>query len=417
MIAAPRQFLVDLFRHGLAAVDPRRILNGYWPKRPTGKLIVVGAGKAAAAMAQAAEDHYGKDISGLVVTREGYGLPTRSIEVIEAAHPVPDQRSVDAADRIMALAKDAGPKDTVLCLWSGGASALMVAPASGITFSEKQAVNAALLKSGATIREINCVRKHLSAIKGGRLAELCTPAQVISLIISDVVGDDLSIIASGPTVADPTTCKAALAILQKYAIPFSPEIQHNLLAGLWESPKLVERSVQNIIVSRPKDIFRAAQAKATKLGLSCLDLGDAFEGDVARMVAAHAQRIRGVLVGREQIRRPCVVFSGGEVVVKVTGEGQGGPNTEFILALARELNGLENVYAIACDSDGTDGVGGHAGAIISPDTLSRAAELLLDPVEAQTTNNTAPFFEALGDLVVTGPTFTNVNDFRAILIL
>ena len=417
MIAAPRQFLVDLFRHGVVAVDPRRILDAHWPKRPSGRLIVVGAGKAAAAMAQAAENHYGTDISGLVVTRDGYALPTRAIEVIEAGHPVPDERSLGAAQRIMALAQDAGPKDTVLCLWSGGASALLVAPAPGITFAEKQAINVALLKSGATIREINCVRKHLSAIKGGRFAELCKPAQVVSLIISDVVGDDPSIIASGPTVVDPTTCAAALAILQKYAIPFSPEIQHHLLAGSWESPKVLERSVQNTIVSRPKDIFRAAQAKALKQGLSCLDLGDAFDGDVPRVVAAHAQRIRGVLVGREQIKRPCVVLSGGEVVVKVTGEGRGGPNTEFILALARELNGLENVYALACDSDGTDGVGGHAGAVMSPDTLLRAADLQLDPAEAQIANNTAAFFEALGDLVVTGPTFTNVNDFRAILIL
>jgi len=410
VIANPSAFLLDLFRHAVGAVDPRRVMHGRWPSPPRGRLIVLGAGKAAAAMAQAAESHYGPILSGLVVTRDGYELPTCAIEVVCAGHPSPDARSVMAAQRIQSLARTACADDLVLCLISGGASALMAAPAPGLDFAEKQAVTAALLSSGAAIGEINCVRKHLSAVKGGRLAQACGGARVVSLIISDVVGDDPSIIASGPTVPDPTTCADALAVLRRYSIPISDFAADALAQGRWESPKAVSPHVENLIVARPQDCFAAARAFAAERGLPCVDLGERFDGLAGEVAAAHAAKIR-------VIKPPCLVLSGGEAVVRVTGKGRGGPNTEFALALALELNGLPGVHALACDSDGTDGKGGHAGAVIHPGTLAKAAALNLDPVRAQGANDTAAFFDALGDLIVTGPTFTNVNDFRAVLIV
>jgi hydroxypyruvate reductase len=409
VITDPPAFLLDLFRHAVAATDPRRVAHGHWPRRPAGRLIVLGAGKAAAAMAQAAEAHYGEGLTGLVVTRDGYDLPTTMIEVTTAGHPLPDGRSLDAGRRMLALAATAGLEDTVLCLISGGASALMSVPTSGLEFEDKQAINAALLNCGASIAEINCVRKHLSAVKGGRLAQACGGARVVSLIISDVVGDDPSIIASGPTVADPTTCADALAVLMRYRIGVPAHVVDALQDGHWESPKAMPGPVENIIVGRPADAFRAAQAFAARHGLACLDLGDHFDGLAADVAAAHTVEIRAV-------KSPCLILSGGEAVVRVAGRGRGGPNTEFALALALDLKGASNVYALACDSDGTDGKGGHAGALIRPETLTLAAARGLDPARARADNDTAAFFEALGDLVVTGPTYTNVNDFRAVLI-
>ncbi len=368
-------------------------------------------------MAAAVDAHYGAAASGLVVTRDGYKLPTSHITVMEASHPVPDQRSVVAAERILAIAKTATADDLVLCLISGGASALMCLPAVGISFVEKQMINAALLKSGAAIDEMNCVRKHLSQIKGGRLAQASGAAKVLSLIISDVVGDDMSVIASGPTVADPSTSAQAFEILQKYKIAVSDAVIAHLKDAVSETPKSLTDGVENIIVTRPRDAFEAAKRAVEAQGLACLDLGDHFAGDVADVAAEHAIIVRRIVAGEHDIKPPCVILSGGEATVRVRGNGVGGSNTQFALELASELKGLPGVYAIACDSDGTDGNGDHAGAIITPETLSDAAKQGLDPTKALATNDTAPFFKGLGDLVVSGPTYTNVNDFRAILIL
>jgi hydroxypyruvate reductase len=417
VIDDPRRILLDLFHAALAAVDPRRTLAPHCPPRPHGRLIVLGAGKGAAAMAQAVEGVYGTALEGLVVVRDGYELPTRAVQVIAAAHPLPDRRSVFAAARLLALARSARPGDLLLGLWSGGASSLMVAPAAGVAFDDKQRVNAALLACGAPIAEINCVRKHLSAVKGGRLAQACGGAAVVSLIVSDVAGDDPAVIASGPTVADPTTCADALAVLRRYGIDPGAAIRRGLEAGLWETPKALPAAVRNLVVARPRDAFVAAAEAAARAGLACLDLGDRCEGDAAALAAEHARLIRAIRAGTHALQPPCLVLSGGEATVRVVGAGCGGPNTEFALHLARALDGLAGVHALACDSDGTDGNGRHAGALIDPTTLTRAAARGLDPARALAANDTAPLFEALGDLIVTGPTFTNVNDFRAVLVL
>ncbi|MBL8629571.1 MAG: glycerate kinase [Rhodospirillaceae bacterium] len=413
----PRQILRHLFDTAVAATDPRQVVPRFLPARPKGKLIVLGAGKGSGAMAAAADAYYGASASGLVVTRDGYKLPTAHIEVVEAAHPVPDVRSVEAAQRILQIAQTATTDDLVLGLISGGASALMCLPPEGISFAEKQAINAALLKSGAEIEEMNCVRKHLSRIKGGRLALACGDARVLSLIISDVVGDDLSVIASGPTVADPSTLAQARAVLQKYNISVSAAVMAHLESAASETPKVLGRHIENIIVARPRDAFEAAKRAVVAQGLACLDLGDHHKGDVAEVAAHHANVIRAIKAGAHAVKSPCVILSGGEATVRVTGTGTGGSNTQFALELACALEGLPGVYAIACDSDGTDGNGDHAGAIIGPDTLARARSLGFDAARALTANDTGPYFKALGDLVVTGPTYTNVNDFRAILLL
>ncbi len=413
----PKTFLRQLFDVAVGATDPRRVVPRFLPDLPNGKLIVVGAGKGSGAMAAAADAHYGSAATGLVVTRDGYKLPTAHIEVLEASHPVPDHRSVVAADRILNIAKSANSDDLVLCLISGGASALMCLPAAGISFAEKQGINAALLKSGAAIDEMNCVRKHLSQIKGGRLAQVCGSARVVSLIISDVVGDDMSVIASGPTVADPSTSAQALDIIRKYNIAVSDAVIAHLKSPASETPKALTGAVENIIVARPRDAFDAAKRAVEDRGLACLDLGDHYAGDVADVAAEHAAVVRRIIAGEHSIKTPCIILSGGEATVRVRGNGVGGSNTQFAMELARALDGLKNVYAIACDSDGTDGNGDHAGALIGPETLAQAASRGLDPAKALATNNTAPFFKILGDLVVSGPTYTNVNDFRAILLL
>jgi glycerate 2-kinase len=417
MTLEPKSFLLQLFKAGLAAVDPKACLAPHFPPVPKGRLVVLGAGKAAAAMGQAVENHYGSVVSGMVVTRDGYALPTHLIEVLEAGHPLPDQRSVIAAQRMLALAQQAQHDDLVLCLWSGGASSLLAAPMQDLAFDEKQRISAALLKSGAAIDEINCVRKHLSIIKGGRLAHVCAPARVVSLIVSDVVGDDISVIASGPTALDPTTCLQALEILNRYAIPISAAGRANLANGMWESPKKLTENVTNTVVIRPADAFAAAKKFCADHGMTCIDLGESWTGTAGDIAAQQAQKLREIVAQRGNSAPPLLILSGGEAVVHVTGAGTGGPNTEFALALACELKGQPGVFALACDSDGTDGYGGHAGAMVTPDTLIRALGLGLNVRQAQVENNTAPFFEALGDLITTGPTFTNVNDFRAILIV
>lgn len=414
-VAGPRAFLESLFAAAVAAVRPDNIPASQFPPMPDGRLIVVGAGKAAAAMAAAVERHYGKGMEGLVIVPDGYGRACKYIDVVEASHPLPDERGTAAAARILGLVQEAGAQDLVLCLISGGASALMALPAPGVSLADKRAVTSALLRGGAGIGETNCVRKHPSAIKGGRLAAAAVPARVVSLIVSDVVGDDPAVIASGPTVADPTTCRYALAILKKYDVPTPPHVLAALSDGRLETPKTLAQGITRII-ARPADAFAAAKAQLQAHGVAVIGLGDRCEGEARTAAAMHATLVRDICAGRGSVRPPCAILSGGELVVTVTGNGRGGPNTEFALALALELNGLSDVWALAADTDGRDGNAGAAGAFIDPSTLARAKAAGRDPTAALAQHDSAGFFDSLGDLVNPGPTFTNVNDFRVILV-
>jgi hydroxypyruvate reductase len=393
---------------------------------PGGRLIVLGAGKAAGSMTEVAERHYldrcsvpPERLTGLAVTRHGYARPTRRIELVEAGHPVPDAAGLAAAERVLAAADDATADDLVLVLMSGGASANWIAPADGVSFADKQAVTRALLRSGANIGEMNTVRKHLSRIKGGRLALRAHPARLVTLAISDVPGDDPAVIGSGPTVPDGSTLADARAVVARYALELPPAVARALGDPANESPKpghaAFTRTEYNL-VARPADAFRSAQAAAQAAGYECIMLGDRIEGearDVARDHAARALEIqsRG---GR------AAILSGGELTVTIRGKGRGGPNQEYALALALALNGAPGIAALAGDTDGTDGGGGTAsdpaGARIGPDTLSHARKLGLDPAQFLADNDSTGFFERIGDLVETGPTCTNVNDFRAILV-
>jgi hydroxypyruvate reductase len=376
---------------------------------------VLGAGKASAAMAKAVEDNWSGALSGLVVTRYGHAVPCKRIEIVEASHPVPDQHGEDAARRMLALAETAGPDDLVLCLISGGGSALLSLPAPGLTLADKQAVNRALLASGAPIGDMNVVRKHLSAIKGGRLAAAAWPAPLVSLIISDVPGDDPSLIASGPTVPDPSTFADARDVVARYHIALPPAVAAYLGAGIDETPKpgdpRLAKAITTIIASA-RGSLEAAAAMAQTMGVTPVILGDAIEGEareIGRSMAEEALRRRG--------SEPFVLISGGETTVTVRGKGRGGRNTEFLAGLAARLGGAAGIFAIAGDTDGIDGSEDNAGAIVTPDTLARGRSLGHDINAALDGNDVYPYFEALGDLVVTGPTLTNVNDFRAILVV
>ena len=400
-----------------AAVDraaPATCLPENLPPPLKGRTIVIGAGKAAAAMASAVEAHWPGKIEGLVVTRYGHGAPTREIEVVEAAHPVPDAAGQAAARRILDLAQVAGPDDLVLCLVSGGGSALLTLPPPGIALADKRTVNDALLKSGAPIDAMNCVRKHLSAIKGGRLAAAVHPALLVSLMISDVPGDDPSVIASGPTVPDPTTCADALAVLERFAIAAPAAVVEHLRSGRGETPKpgdAVFSRVMNRVIARPQASLEAAAAVAVQAGYRPVLLGDALEGEARELGQAHAKLALGHR-GREAV----ALISGGETTVTVRGTGRGGRNVEYLLGMALGLDGATGVAAIACDTDGIDGTEDNAGAVIRPDTLVRARALNLDPAASLANNDAYGLFRALGDLIITGPTLTNVNDFRAILV-
>lgn len=419
----PDALLRDMFDAAVAAADPRRCVPPHLPKPPSGRTLVLGAGKASAAMAKAVEDNWPGKISGLVVTRDGYGVSCRRIEIVEASHPVPDARGRDCARRILGHASGLNSDDLLLCLISGGASALLALPAPSITLEDKQALNRALLRSGATISEFNCVRKHLSAIKGGRLAAAASPARVIALLISDVPGDDPAVIGSGPTVPDPTTFADARRVLAKYGIVPPAAVTAHLGRARDETPKPGDPRLANastIIVARPQASLEAAAAVAKAAGVTPVILGDAIEGearDVAREHAALALRIAG---GRHDVRAPAVLISGGETTVTVKGKGRGGRNAEYLLGLAVALAELapedHRISAIACDTDGIDGTEDNAGATIGPDILARAADIRLDGAQFLADNDAYGFFKALGSLVVTGPTFTNVNDFRAILV-
>ena len=421
-----RAFLEELYRIAVAAAHPSSCLVPHLPKPPAGRLIVLAAGKAAGAMAEVAEAHYldrlgfpPSRLTGVAVARHGYGRPTRIIAPIEAGHPVPDDASLAGAERALALAEGAAAADLVLVLVSGGASANWVAPVPGVTLAEKQALNRALLKSGAGIADINTVRKHLSRIKGGRLARAAFPGDVATLAISDVPGDDPAVIGSGPTVADPTTLADARAVIRRFNLAVPPEVSRALADTANELPKPGDPAFKHAsfeLVARPADAFRAAQRSVRESGYECVFLGADVEGEAREVAAAHANLARDL---QAQGRR-AVVLSGGELTVTIAGRGRGGPNQEYALALALALNAAPGIAAIAGDTDGTDGGGGSAddpaGAFIDGTSLVRARKLGLDPAAFLAENDSTGFFERLGDLLEPGPTYTNVNDFRAILV-
>ncbi|HTH95489.1 MAG TPA: glycerate kinase [Rhodocyclaceae bacterium] len=415
----PRDILSRLFKAAVGAALPAENLAKYLPAKPKGRTIVIGAGKAAASMAAAVEAAWDGPISGLVVTRYEHGAPTKHIEVVEAAHPVPDAAGRAAAGRMWELVQGLTADDLVLCLISGGGSALLALPAEGLTLADKQAVNKALLKSGANISEMNCVRKHLSAIKGGRLAAACAPAQVVSLVISDVPGDDPSVVASGPTVADATTFADALAILNKYDITEPAAAIAHLKAAKDETPKPGDPRLARVtttVIATAQDSLQAAVKEAEAMGLNTVVLGDSIEGESRDVALVHASIARQIVSHAQPAKVPCVILSGGETTVTVRGNGRGGRDAEFLLALGVALDGMPNVFALACDTDGIDGTEDNAGAVLTPDSLARAEAKGVVAKHMLANNDGYNFFKAIDDLIVTGPTRTNVNDFRAILI-
>jgi hydroxypyruvate reductase len=419
MTLDPRTLLRQLFDTAVAAALPERSIQHFLPAPPKGRTIVVGCGKAAAAMARAVETHWQGPLEGLVVTRYGHRVPTERIEVVEAAHPVPDAAGLDAAKRMLQTVQGLSPDDLVLFLASGGGSALLTLPAPGITLEDKQAINTALLKSGANITEMNCVRKHISAVKGGRLAAAAAPARVVTLAISDIPGDDPAVIASGPTVADPTTFTDALAVIEKYAIREPLSVISHLRAGENETPKPGDARLANSelhMIAAPQMSLQAAADIAQGFGVTPLILGDAIEGEAREVAMVHAGIARQVLRHGQPVKAPCVLLSGGETTVTVRGSGRGGRNAEFLLALGIALDGAAGVWAFAGDTDGIDGTENNAGAIVGPDSLGRAGALGMDAKSMLADNDGYRFFRGLDDLVITGPTMTNVNDFRAILI-
>ncbi|MEJ8839634.1 glycerate kinase type-2 family protein [Ramlibacter sp. AN1133] len=421
----PRELLRRMFDAAVASAQPARCIAPHLPDReaaPRGRLIVIGAGKASAAMARAVEDLWPgakSQLGGLVVTRYGYGVPCERIEIVEAAHPVPDAAGLAAAERMLALVRGLSADDLVLCLISGGGSSLLPLPAPGLTLQHKQDVNRALLKSGATISEMNCVRRHLSAIKGGRLAAACHPARVLTLLISDVPGDDPIDIASGPTAPDPTTCEDALAIVRRYGIELPPMVRAVLESGRGESvkpgdPRLARAELR--MIATPQMALEAAAAVAREAGLTPYILGDAIEGearDVGKVLAGIALQVAG---RGQPVAAPCVLLSGGETTVTVRGQGRGGRNVECLLSMGIALDGHPRIHALAGDTDGVDGQEEIAGAFLAPDSLARAWALRMPPRDRLADNDGHGFFGALGDSVVSGPTLTNVNDFRAIFI-
>ncbi len=420
MTRHPRPFLENLFAAAVRAADPAVCVPPHLPPAPAGRTVAVGAGKAAAAMARAVEAHWTGELSGLVVTRYGHGLACERIEVVEAAHPVPDAAGREAAGRILAVLRGLTSDDLVLALISGGGSALLALPWEGLTLADKQQVNRALLASGASIAEMNCVRKHLSAIKGGRLAAAAYPARTLTLAISDVPGDDPATIASGPTVADPGTCEEALAILERYRIGMPGAVRAVLESGVSETPKPGDLRLahsETRLIATAQDALAAAAGVARAAGVAPLVLGDAIEGEAREAAKVMAGIALACRRHGAPLAPPCVLLSGGETTVTVKGRGRGGRNAEFLLALALALDGAAGIHAIACDTDGIDGSEDNAGAVVAPDTLARARAAGLDARARLADNDGYGFFAALGDLVVTGPTRTNVNDFRAILVL
>ena len=414
-----KSFLRSLFDAAVAAADPFKTIAAHLPPPPKGRTLVIGAGKASAEMARALEQHWTVPLEGLVVTRYGHGAETKGIEIVEASHPVPDQAGADAATRMLKLVGGLTADDLVIALISGGGSSLLPIPLDGLSLADKQAVNKALLKSGATIGEMNCVRRHLSAIKGGRLLQACAPAKVVTLSISDVPGDAPGDIASGPTVPDPTTCADALRLIQKYGIDIPAGVRETLESGTGESPKPDDPTLpphEFHLIAAPQASLEAAAEIARTAGITPYILGDSLEGESRDMGVMMAGIARQVATRGQPFATPCVLLSGGETTVTVRGDGRGGRNVEFLLSLAIALQGNAKVHAIAGDTDGVDGAEDIAGAIVTPTTLARAFEVGITPADSLARNDGHGFFQALGDSVVTGPTLTNVNDFRAILI-
>lgn len=420
MIDDPRQFLNALFDAAVHAARADVCLAGRLPAPPKGRTVVIGAGKAAAAMAAAVEDEWQGELSGLVITPYDHDVPTRHIEVVQASHPVPDEAGTRGAQRVLDAVKGLTEDDLVLCLISGGGSALLALPAPGVALEDKQTVTKALLRSGATIHEMNCVRKHLSAIKGGRLGAAAAPARVVTLAISDVPGDDISVIASGPTVADPSTREEALALIRRYRIDAPESVLEHLQDPASETPKPGDPSLFGVtaeIIATPRDSLQAAAALARKHGVTPVVLGDTVEGEARDVALVHAAVAREVAQHGRLAAPPAVILSGGETTVTLRGAGgSGGRNQEFLLALASALLGTPCIHALACDTDGIDGFSKAAGAVIDPTTPERAASAGINLKESLERQDSGGFFSALGDTVVTGPTRTNVNDFRAILV-
>lgn len=414
-----RRLLLEMFQAAVNTAAPALCVPAYLPPRPKGRTIVVGAGKAAASMAAAVEAHWNGPLEGLVVTPYGHSIPCKYIEVVEASHPVPDEAGPKAARRILDKVSGLTADDLVLVLMSGGGSALLALPAGEITLADKQAINRTLLKCGANIAEINAVRKHLSAIKGGRLAVAAVPAQVVTLAISDVPGDDLSAIASGPTVPDRSTRADALAVLTKYNIDISAAVARHLSDTTSETPKPGDprfANVVNILIATPQKSLEAAARVARDAGVASVILGNAIQGESREVGIVHAGIARQCGDCGQPLEIPCVLISGGETTVTVCGNGRGGRNAEFLLSLGIAAEGRNGVWALAADTDGIDGSNGNAGAILTPDTLERARHTGIDTKARLAVNDAYGVFAPLGDLVVTGPTLTNVNDFRAVLI-
>ncbi|MGG9998762.1 glycerate kinase type-2 family protein [Pseudovibrio ascidiaceicola] len=421
MKKAPQEFLKSLFDAAVASAQPAVSIPKFLPKNVKGKLVVVGAGKASAAMARAVEEAYDGDLEGLVVTRYGYSVPCEKIEIIEAAHPVPDSASIVAAMRIMDYLSGLTENDTVLCLISGGGSSLLTLPADSISLEDIQSVNKALLASGATINEMNCVRRQISKVKGGRLARAAHPARIINLLISDVPGDDPINIASGPTVQDSTDSADALAIIERYKMNLPASVMshlHKMQSGAdgQTSCSLEDACIETYIIAAPQLALEAAAEQCKQAGVPAYILGDGIEGEAADVGVVLAGLTRQIATHGQPFKAPCVLLSGGETTVTLKGSGRGGRNVEFLLSFAIAMQGQLGVFALAADTDGVDGIEEIAGATCSPTTLERGWSKGMNPRTSLSNNDGHGFFKALGDSVVTGPTMTNVNDFRAILI-
>jgi len=416
---SPKEFLGELLQAALRAADPSRQIAGHLPIPPKGRTIVVGAGKGSAAMAMGVEANWPGPLDGLVIVPYGYGAPTSRIQVVEAAHPIPDAAGQKAARQLLEMVRNLTADDLVIALFSGGGSALMSLPAPGLTLDDKRSVTHSLLMCGAPISEINCVRKHLSAVKGGRLAAAAFPARLHALIVSDVAGDDPSVIASGPTVPDPTSSADALEILQRYKLDIPFAVTQFLKRPEAETPKPGNprlTAAKLDIIIRPADVLEAAAGYARAQGVTPIVLGDRIEGESREVAKAFAGIAMSSALHGQPAKPPCVLLSSGETTVTVTGRGKGGPNGEFVLAAAMALNGAHDIAVLACDTDGVDGMLGAAGAMATADLLTRAKARGLDPRLFLANNDCAAFFDQLDALIKTGPTRTNVNDFRAIYI-
>lgn len=417
-IADPKQFLTDLFTRAVAKADPMKMLGPFLPERPKGRLIVIGAGKASARMAEAAEAHYGP-CEGYVITRYGYERPCSGIEIVQAAHPVPDQAGVRATRALLNRVSDLQPDDLVVALISGGGSALLCAPVDGVTLAEKQALNDQLLASGAPISDMNVIRKQLSKVKGGRLAAACYPAQLVSLLISDVPGDDPQLIASGPTVGNDSTPQQALDLLDKWGIDLAPHVRAAIGkqtgAVTPDDPRLANAITK--IIAAPSKSLTVAAKEASAQGIEARILGDALEGEARDLGAQHARLALKLQAELGDGDPPILLLSGGECTVTRTGNGIGGPNAEYTLAAAIALEGKAGIHVLACDTDGVDGAAEVAGAYAGPDVVERAAKAGVSAQEALANNDAHSFFAAADSQIITGPTLTNVNDFRAIFIV